>query len=65
VTDSLALLGRQMLSAGSAPREHVDLPRRPAALMGSTIPGALRRDKRIGAFQKWRLANARPEPVLR
>ena len=29
-TDSLALLGRQMRSAGSAPHEHVDRPRRPA-----------------------------------
>ena len=36
-----------------------------AVLMGSTRPGALRSGNCIGAFQKWRLANARPEPVLR
>ena len=36
-----------------------------AVLMGSTRSGSLRRGKRIGAFQKWRRANARPEPVLR
>jgi len=35
-----------------------------AGLIGSKRPGLSRRGKRIGAFQKWQLANARPEVAV-